>query len=478
MATNGSGRVPSAWNNNYGLFFEWSAERNIAGNYSDITATVYADLLGYATISVGARSDSTLSIAGQQESINAPAVSKLSNGNAKIRLGSIKKRVNHRSDGTLPNVVLSANWPIRATISGVYRSNISGNFSTGEITKIPRASEILSSVDFTLENDLKVNLKRYSDDFKHDIDLKINESNFKTITNVDTSTTITFTETEINNLYNQSVNISELSAELVVTTKQNTTTIGTTNKKGKMFIDPIKNAPTFEEFEFKPDDKTASATAWNDYITEDNNLSVLGHTIYTIKPGTATGKNGATITGFEISLNNRVYRATGAEFTLPNPIIYNDNLIVTAVDSRGFKNKVIKNIRGQQYTKIKFDKLDIKRRVYPNQSQVNFEVEGTIFKNDVVNNQLTSRFRRREVGMNYVYWINLTSNFTIQSNGKFTANFNRRGFDSQKSYDIEFEISDIFYTEQFKISINMEKAVVTIAKNKFKFFDYDILIHD
>lgn len=478
MATSGSGRVPSAWNNNYGLFFEWSAERNIAGNYSDITATVYADLLGFATISVGSRSDGNISIAGQVQTVNMPSVTKMNTGNSKIKLGSIKKRVNHRSDGTLPNVVLSANWPIRATISGIYRSNISGNFSTGEITRIPRASEILSSVDFTLENDLKVNLKRYSDEFKHDILLKINGINFKIITNVDTSTTITFAETKINNLYNQSVNVSELSTELVVTTKQNSTTIGTTNKKGKMFIDPIKNAPTFEEFEFKSDSKTASATGWNDYITEDNNLSVLENTIYTIKPDTATGKNGATITGFEISLNNRVYRTTGAEFTLPNAITYNDNLIVSAVDSRGFKTRVIKNILGQQYTKIKFDKLDIKRRNYPNQNQVNFKIEGTIFKNDVVNNQLTSRFRRREVGMNYGSWINLTSNFTIQSNGKFTANFNRSGFDSTKSYDIEFEISDIFYTETFKIPINMEKAVVTIAKNKFKFFDYDILIYD
>lgn len=474
----GNGVVKSSWSNYYGLYFVWSATQRITNNDSEITFTVYADFVSYGTIQVGARNDGKMSVAGQTQTVSMPAVTKLNNGSARIKLATIKKRVKHRDDGTLPNVVLKAVWPIRATIAGVYRSTIEGSFNTGEIKRIPRASEIKSSADFTLENDLKVNLKRYSDDFKHDILLKINGSNFKTITNVDTSTTITFTETEINNLYNQSVNVSELSTELVVTTKQNATTIGTTNKKGKMFIDPIKNAPTFEEFEFKSDGKTTSATGWNDYITEDNNLSVLEHTIYTIKPGTASGENGATITGFEISLNNRVYRATGAEFTLPNAITYNDNLIVSAVDSRGFKTKVIKNIRGQQYTKIKFDKLDIKRRNYPNQNQVNFEIEGTIFKNDVVNNQLTSRFRSREVGMNYGSWINLTSNFTIQSNGKFTANFNRSGFDSTKSYDIEFEISDIFYTETFKIPINMEKAVVTIAKNKFKFFDYDILIYD
>ncbi|HHY70478.1 MAG TPA: hypothetical protein GX519_02215, partial [Thermoanaerobacterales bacterium] len=363
---NGSGVVKSSWNNYYGLFFEWSAKQNTANNYSDITFTIYADFTSYGTIQVGSRNDGKMSIAGQEEIVYMPAVTKLNNGNARIKLATIKKRVKHRNDGTLPNVTLKAVWPIRATIAGVYRSTIEGIFNTGEIKRIPRASEVKSSADFTLENDLKVNLKRYSDDFKHDILLKINGSDFKTITNVDTSTTITFTETEINNLYNQSVNVSELSTELVVTTKQNATTIGTTNKKGKMFIDPIKNAPTFEEFEFKSDGKTTSATGWNDYITEDNNLSVLEHTIYTIKPGTASGKNGATITGFEISLNNRVYRATGAEFTLPNAITYNDNLIVSAVDSRGFKTKVIKNIRGQQYTKIKFDKLDIKRRNYPN----------------------------------------------------------------------------------------------------------------
>lgn len=464
MAKNGSGRVPSNWNSNYGLFVEWNASQNVVGNYSDITVVVYADLLGPATISVGARSDGKIIIANQEATVDMPAVSKMYNGDAKIKLASITKRVYHRDDGSLQNVTIKAVWPIRATISGVYRATIEGAFNTGEIDRIPRASEIISSVDFTLENDLTVNLKRYSDDFKHNVVLKINNSTFKTVTNVDTTTTFTFDNTDISNLYTASINSSSLPVEIEVTTKLEDDTIGTSKKEGKMYIDPIKNAPTFTNFEFKPDDAgTETSTGWDDYIDEDNELSILGHTIYTIKPGTATAKNGASITGYEVSLNNKIYRGTGSEFTLPNPILYNDNLIVYAVDSRGFKTPVIKQIRGQQYEKISFTTLDVKRNS-GTPTQLNFNIAGKIFKNSDVANQLSAQYRSREVGGSFGSWVNITSNFTVGSNGEFLANFNQTAFDTTKTYELEIQISDLFTSETFQIFINKVIPVVNVSK--------------
>ena len=438
--------------------------------------TVYADITRYATIVVGARNDGQMYIANQGGNIYMPAVSKTTNSDVKIKLASLTRRVYHNPDGSLKNVVLKAIWPIRANIGGVYRNVVEGSFNTGEINRIPRSSEILSSANFTLENNLQVNLKSYFDEFRHDILLKINGSNFKTITNVDTSTTITFTETEINNLYNQSVNVSELSTELVVTTKHNSNVIGTTTKKGQMIIDPIKNAPDFGDFEFKPDNKTSDVTGWVDYVDIDNGLSIIRNTIYTIKPGVVTPKKGATITGYEVSLNNRIYKASGDEFTLPNAITYNDNLIVYAVDSRGFKTSVLKNIIGVEYAKIIFNELKVERRKHPNQNEINFVVEGKIFKTSAINNQLSSRFRYKEVGSNFGDWTSLTSNFTVQNDGTFSANFNRTGFNSMKAYELEFEVSDVFTKELFQLVINMERPVATLTKNKFKLFGLDMFM--
>lgn len=480
-ATNGSGRVASSWNANYGLFFEWNAERNIAGNYSDITATVYADFKSWATISVGARSDGKISIGGQEETVWMPAISKLSSGDTKIELAKLKKRVYHNSDGTLPNVSIKAVWPIRAnmTISGVttYRSTIEGTFNTGEITKIPRASEILSSVDFTLENALSVSLKRYSDKFKHDITLKINGTTYKSASNIDTTTTFTFNSTEINNLYALDVNKSEFSTELIVVTKQGTTTIGTTTKIGKMYIDSIKNAPVLSNFEFKGDTKTTSATGWNSYITEDNGLSALGQTKFTIKPGAVTFKNGAIFKRWEVSLNNKTYQSTLSEFTLPNAISYSDNLTVSVVDSRGFKANVIKKINGISYNEISYTKVNVKRRDYPNQTGVNFDIAGKIFKNSNLSNVLTVKYRKKLTTTDtYDSLVDITSNFTVDSFGNFTANFNVTGFTATETYDLEIYFNDIFNEfTPFFINIFSESTVFEVSENDLKFHGITLL---
>ena len=49
---------------NFGLYCTWSATQSVTGNYSDVTLNVY---LKYYTLSVGSRSDSTVSINGVSE---------------------------------------------------------------------------------------------------------------------------------------------------------------------------------------------------------------------------------------------------------------------------------------------------------------------------------------------------------------------------------------------------------------------------
>ena len=57
---------------NFGLYCTWSATQSITGNYSDVTLNVY---LKYYTLSVGSRSDSTVSINGVSETYTAAAIS-------------------------------------------------------------------------------------------------------------------------------------------------------------------------------------------------------------------------------------------------------------------------------------------------------------------------------------------------------------------------------------------------------------------
>ena len=133
-----------------------------------------------------------MSIAGQQETVYMPAVTKLYNGNAKIKLATIKKRVNHNSDGTLPNVQLKATW----TDTCDYCWNIArahrGVTEVYTRRKLQKNHELakLYQVLILLRKQFSSKFKRYSDEFKHDIVLRINGTNFKTITNVGTSITL------------------------------------------------------------------------------------------------------------------------------------------------------------------------------------------------------------------------------------------------------------------------------------------------
>ena len=113
MATSGNfSKYPVS---NFGLYCTWSATQSVIGNYSDVTLNVY---LKYYTISVGSRSDSTVSINGVSETYTAPAISESAAGYDTTLLKTYTVRVAHNSNGTKTGVALSASWRFSGTYSG------------------------------------------------------------------------------------------------------------------------------------------------------------------------------------------------------------------------------------------------------------------------------------------------------------------------------------------------------------------------
>ena len=87
--------------NGFGLYCTWSATQSVTGNYSDVTLNVY---LKYYTISVGARSDSTISINGTSETYTAPAINDYTSGTKTKLLKTKTVRVTHNANGTKTGV--------------------------------------------------------------------------------------------------------------------------------------------------------------------------------------------------------------------------------------------------------------------------------------------------------------------------------------------------------------------------------------
>lgn len=130
----------------FGLYCEWSGSQSITGNYTNITLKVY---LQFYTISVGSRSDSTISINGTSETYTAAAINDMSSTSwHKVLLKSKTVTVYHNSDGTKNGVALSASWRFSGTYSGVSIGTITAS-TTVNLDKIDRSAP---TVTFSTSN--------------------------------------------------------------------------------------------------------------------------------------------------------------------------------------------------------------------------------------------------------------------------------------------------------------------------------------
>lgn len=138
---------------NFGLYCTWSATQSVTGNYSDVTLKVY---LKYYTISVGSRSDSTVSINGVSETYTASAISDSVAGYDTTLLKTYTVRVNHNSNGTKTGVALSASWRFSGTYSGTSIGTITAS-TTVDLDSIDRTAPTVScSVSDITASGLKI----------------------------------------------------------------------------------------------------------------------------------------------------------------------------------------------------------------------------------------------------------------------------------------------------------------------------------
>lgn len=122
---------------NFGLYCDWTGSQSVTGNYTNVTLNVY---LQFYTLSVGSRSDSTISINGTSETYTAPAINDMSSKSwHKVLLKSKTVTVYHNSDGTKTGVALSASWRFSGTYSGVSIGTITAS-TTVDLDKIDRTA--------------------------------------------------------------------------------------------------------------------------------------------------------------------------------------------------------------------------------------------------------------------------------------------------------------------------------------------------
>ena len=175
---------------NFGLYCTWSATQSIAGNYSDVTLNVY---LKYYTLSVGSRSDSTVSINGVSETYTAAAISDSAAGYDTTLLKTYTVRVAHNSNGTKTGVALSASWRFSGTYSGTAIGTITAS-TTIDLDSIDRTAPTVScSVSNITANGFKVSgtSSATADIWQYSTNGGTNWTQFSTTAGTSANTTLT-----------------------------------------------------------------------------------------------------------------------------------------------------------------------------------------------------------------------------------------------------------------------------------------------
>lgn len=147
----------------FGLYCEWSGVQNISGNYTDVTLTVY---IRYYNLSVGEKTNSTVSINGVSETYTSPAINNYPAKDVYHWIKTYTVKVPHNSDGT-KTCTLSASWPFNGTYAGTSVGTITAS-TTVTLDPIARLSEpTVSASSVKMGNTVTIKTNRKSTALKH-----------------------------------------------------------------------------------------------------------------------------------------------------------------------------------------------------------------------------------------------------------------------------------------------------------------------
>ncbi|MCB5366911.1 DUF859 family phage minor structural protein [Collinsella aerofaciens] len=227
---------------------EWSSTPNTSGNYSTVTATLYLSRTntGYTTYGSGTMH---LNIDGTSFS-NSDSWSITYNSNTVMITAT--KTVYHNSDGT-KSITISWAGSMDTPLT------VNNGSGTAVLDTIPRASTVASNVSFTAgTQNLAVSLNVASSSFTHTLTLQVQkpDSTWVTVatrTNVGSSTTMTFSQSELTSIYSAMSQSASRPVKLNVTTYSGGNVVGSTQSKTGTVYAVSTASISFDDFNIGDD---------------------------------------------------------------------------------------------------------------------------------------------------------------------------------------------------------------------------------
>ena len=296
MATSGYKDFNVNSGGNIKIRYKWTAgTQNIANNFTPVNweLQLISTSAGHSISSSASKSYTVTTDGTKTTGTNNVGIS----GNATKTLASGSKNIYHNADGT-KTFDYSFSQAFNITYAGVSIGTITGS-GTGTLDTIPRASVLGKIEDFTIGNDITIPITKYSSSFSDSINVYIGNVWIKTQGSITNNSKITFTATELNNIYAATAGSTSAVFRFVNTTYNGSTAIGTSTKTATGTINanikPSISSVTIAEA------VSNIKTQFGFYVQNKSKLNV------TIN---ATAGNGSTIEAYETTINGTKYVAS------------------------------------------------------------------------------------------------------------------------------------------------------------------------
>ncbi len=297
FATSGSKDVSVA--NYITLRFSWTAgTQNVGSNYTPVNWKLQLiSSNSSARISSTASKNYSVTVDGKTWSgTNTIGLS----GGATKTLASGSKNIYHSSDGTKSfNYSFSQDFDINYSGSQVGTKTGSGS---GTLNTIPRGSVLGSISAFTIGNAINIPITKYSSSFTDTLTISVGGTTIKTISDIDNGYDVSFSTTELNNIYAKLPSATSGTFTFKLTTKSGSTTIGTSSKSVKGTI-PSTIKPTISSVSLT-EYVSGLAAQFGAYV---QNKSRISGTI------NASAGSGSSIEAYKMVINGATY--TSKTFT-------------------------------------------------------------------------------------------------------------------------------------------------------------------
>lgn len=332
---------------------------------------------------------------------------------------------------------------------------------TGTATN-PTLSTVKNTPNITLGNSITVNVTRNKNFYSHSLKVSVGSTLIKTITGVGTSTTLSFTQAEINTIYGLVKNSPTATLKVECITYIRSANAGSTSKSGTLTIPSSGNEPTFSGWTYKGTNATANSILGTDQVLIQNYNGIE------ITCNKAVGKNEATIVKYQAIINGLTFETTdltNRKITVSNLNLGGNNTCqVRAIDSRGFITTIEKSITFINYTAPEIPTITMKRKNNYD-TEVTLTLVGMIsrlfYNNEVKNDALAFKYRyKKTADSSYQDWVDIPTSEIPNTAANYYINYTTGEVGLKATVIGDFDIEDT-YTFQFQLKDKLNDLTFT-----------------